>query len=51
MDDDSYPPGATGIDEMRVLDAVLRLAEIASEVGWPLVLRVIADVMDRRVRP
>jgi hypothetical protein len=50
LEDESYPPGATGIDEARVLDAVLRLAEVAQEVGWPTTLRVIADVMSRRDR-
>lgn len=49
-DDDAYPAGPTGIDEVRVLDAVLRLAEVASEVGWPTVLRVIADVVSRHPR-
>jgi hypothetical protein len=47
-DDDELPAGLDGIDEQRILEAILRLEEVAKELGWATVLRVYADLTRRR---
>lgn len=46
--DDDYPPGPTGIDEQRIMEALLRLEEVGIELRWSTVLRVLADLIARR---
>lgn len=47
-DEDTLPAGPDGIDEQRIMEAILRLEEVAQELGWSTVLRVFSEMVLRR---
>ena len=46
--DGEYRRGPTGIDEERVVEAFLRLEEIAMEVGWVTARQIIRKLLRTR---
>ena len=47
-DDEAMPPGLDGIDEQRIVEAILRLEELAQELGCDAVLQVYLHLLRTR---